>query len=95
MQDTTHKTVEIVESRLDKKKVKKFISVARLGKLEDYSGFLKNYQTVEGQEHFVGNSLTEVEAGVFDHERTQQLRELGEINKRQEQLIKLLIPPPA
>jgi len=62
---------------------KRYISLGKIEKLQDSVGFLNTYKPVEGQEHFVADSVDDV----VDIEMTIALRKLGEINKQRDELI--------
>jgi hypothetical protein len=67
-------------------KERKFITPERIKGLQESIMWLDDYKTPEDEHHFVGlNKNTELSIP------TQYLNELGRINKRREELIKLLL----
>ena len=65
---------------------KKFLTLERARKLEETVGLLTHYKPVDGEIHFIGLSLEEV-----DEKHTQLFRRLGELHLEQEKIMKELM----
>jgi hypothetical protein len=63
---------------------KRFISLGRIDELHKSIAFLDTYKPVENQKHYVADSSTDI----VDWGMTAALRQLGELNKQREALIK-------
>lgn len=66
-------------------KPRKHITPERVRNLHESTNWLDWYETPEGEQHFVGLNIN-TEFAI----PTQHLNELGRINKRRKELIKLL-----
>lgn len=63
-----------------------YITLPKIRALQESISWLDNYQPKENEEHYIGESLDSI-----DTDSTDLLRELGEINQRRVEIVKILV----